>query len=623
MYLCKEKRALFGSTEMDRTPIGSSFQDITRLTLYTTAFAVSFIGWMAPVPTILLTLCCLFASYKRFKASRETELNPVAALMLLFYLYTLSTDIANGIPARSINRTDFQIRLPLLLLSLGFLFKHKGIDTHQALKYHALGSYTTAAVVILTFGWEVCFDFDNLERNPLHIRQCLDAVFASVSHRSYININLLIAMVSLFRWHNKAPTTKRFAILACASAATGGFIFLSGARTSLFSFCVLTGAILLLIVKERASRRQITLLSIASIAGTIGILLSSPRIINLLTSLTKGDATLALLDPRFQIWNCALGIAQAGIPLFGLGSGELQPLLQECYVAQQFEYGEYRTLGAHNQFIEVLVEGGYIGLGLFAALLLSMGLFAKGDRKGAWLGFSVIAINLCFECMLSRSIGAYNIAFLLALSGNNGDETETNKEKECTDRQTRCIIGAMLLAAFIGFIRSNKSKHFDTFQKRFAVVETLPGEVPAEIVGGTTFRIDKTTPSEAWGDMTYMNFFFEELEMKPEETLLFDTYAYVDSAFNGHIVCIKLNERDQKTHSCYYDLVQIGKWQKLNFVKSGLTGSVACGFSIDKHNAKDFSNLNGYVLFCRPNIRKWDGVSPKPAPSTLLSSETP
>lgn len=593
-YLCRKFRQ---PIIMDRYLFNGKTEGYASVILYITAFAVSFIGWMAPVPVILLTLCCLVLHYSKFKLQEKREINLTAALMLSFFLFTLIADLINGTPLSSINRMEFQIRLPLLLLSLAFLFKHRHFDAYNALKFHAWGSYATVAVVLLTFFWEIAFDFDNVELNLFHIRQCLAAVFVATSHRTYINFNLLIALIFVVQWYDRRPTIKRLGTLLTTSLLTGVFIFISEARTSLISYACLVGILTFVQLRKRLKPQQMFLLTIVCIVAFIGVLGLNTRIANTFYSLTKGDVALISLDPRFQIWSCAYEIASNGIPFLGLGGDQLQPLLQECYAATHFKYGEFCGLGVHNQYIEVLLEYGIIGLLLFVVLLSST-LFKKGEgRKYQFLLFAILSINFLFETMISRSIGAYNIAFLLVLLTNGSEE---EKDENISGSQPRFVLMAMMAIICLGFIRSNKSKYFVPFQKHFAVVEALPGEVPHEIKGQHALRIDSTTPTENWGEVAFMNYYFDEFKMKEADTARFELYVYVDEAFDGSLVRIKLDERNTHLFESYYDLAQKGRWQKLSLEETGLKGNVTCSISIDRTPSKDFSGMNGYVLFCQP-----------------------
>ncbi|MBP5455619.1 MAG: O-antigen ligase family protein [Paludibacteraceae bacterium] len=576
-------------------------QDIPSIVLYITAIAVSFIGWMAPVPVIALTLCCLILTFQKYRSGEKLELNKTAACMLAFYLFMLLADLFNGIPFASLNRMDFQIRIPLLLLSIAFLFKHKELDTQKALKCHAIGSYATALTILLTFVWEICFDFDGIERNLYHMRQCLAAIFVSVSHRSYVNFNLLVALIFVFQSYNRQPCNKRLIHFIIISIATGGFIFLSEARASIISYGVVLLIMILLLTKEKLNRRQMAILLTLCGIGLLCAIVSVPRVTNLFHSLMRGDTSWLDLDPRFRIWSCAHEIAAQGIPLLGWGAGELQPLLQECYSAVGFQYGETYSLGTHNQFIEILLEYGYLGLTLLLALLASLVFRKKMYRKELFLWLILLLINLFFENMLSRAIGSYNIAFLLVLWGNREDSTEEEQTRRFT--KTDYILIPLILIIAIGYIRSNKSKHFVTFQKHFAVVENPAETLPSEMEGSPILKIDHTTPTESWGEVAFMNYYFDELKMKTSDSIHFSLYVYVDESFNGSLVRIKLDERNTNIYECYYDLGQKGTWQKLVLDKSGLEGNVACNISIDKTPAKDFSELKGYVLFSKPAIQ--------------------
>ena len=576
-------------------------QDIPSIILYITAIAVSFIGWMAPVPVIALTLCCLILTLLKYRSGEKLELNKTAACMLAFYLFMLMADLFNGIPFSSLNRMDFQIRIPLLLLSLAFLFKHNELDTQKALKCHTIGSYATALTILLTFAWEVCFDFDGVERNLYHMRQCLAAIFVSVSHRSYVNFNLLVALIFVFLHYNRQHSTKRLIHFIIISIATGGFIFLSEARASIISYGVVLLAMILILTKEKLNRRQMAILLTLCGIGFICAIVSVPRVTNIFHSLMRGDTAWLDLDPRFRIWNCAYDIASQGIPFLGWGAGELQPLLQECYTSIGFQYGETYSLGTHNQFIEILLEYGYLGLLLLLALLGSLVYRNKVYRKEIVLWIALLVINLFFENMLSRAIGSYNIAFLLVIWGNRKNPSEEHQARKFS--RTDFILIPLILIIAIGYIRSNKSKHFVTFQKHFAVVENPAETLPSEMEGSPILKIDRTTPIESWGEVAFMNYYFNELKMKTSDSIHFSLYVYVDESFNGSLVRIKLDERNTNIYECYYDLGKRGTWQKLILDKSGLEGNVACIISIDKIPAKDFSELEGYVLFSKPVIQ--------------------
>ena len=137
-------------------------------------------------------------------------------------------------------------------------------------------------------------------------------------------------------------------------------------------------------------------------------------------------------DPRFLIWESSLKIAQKNL-LFGVGIGDVRTEL-----AQEYErIGEVamakERLNAHNQFLEVLLENGIIGLLLFISIFVSM-FYIAFSEKNLLYGLFILMIFMffLFETALYRLAGVSFFAlfsFLLIYTKTNNQTIQINSDK--------------------------------------------------------------------------------------------------------------------------------------------------------------------------------------------------
>src|SRR5450759_162760 len=137
-------------------------------------------------------------------------------------------------------------------------------------------------------------------------------------------------------------------------------------------------------------------------------------------------------DARFLIWESSLKIAQKNL-LFGVGIGDVRTEL-----AQEYErIGEVamakERLNAHNQFLEVLLENGIIGLLLFISIFVSM-FYIAFSEKNLLYGLFILMIFMffLFETALYRLAGVSFFAlfsFLLIYTKTNNQTIQINSDK--------------------------------------------------------------------------------------------------------------------------------------------------------------------------------------------------
>jgi O-antigen ligase len=110
-------------------------------------------------------------------------------------------------------------------------------------------------------------------------------------------------------------------------------------------------------------------------------------------------------DVRYNIWRSAIGVIKDHF-ILGVGTGDASKNLTEEFLKRGYVNGFYDNLNAHNQFLEILLENGLIGLILFFSILTYMSYIAITEQN-LILGLFIIAtiIFFIFETMLNRLAG--------------------------------------------------------------------------------------------------------------------------------------------------------------------------------------------------------------------------
>ncbi len=107
------------------------------------------------------------------------------------------------------------------------------------------------------------------------------------------------------------------------------------------------------------------------------------------------------------------------MPWYGVGSGEVQTLLNERHLANGFTLGAEEQHNAHNQYFQTLLESGWPGL-LLLLFVLGYGLyFAYRMQQPLYAAFIILfSFSILTESMLETQNGilffsVFNALFLM------------------------------------------------------------------------------------------------------------------------------------------------------------------------------------------------------------------
>jgi O-antigen ligase len=110
-------------------------------------------------------------------------------------------------------------------------------------------------------------------------------------------------------------------------------------------------------------------------------------------------------DPRIIIWKSSLEVARKNL-ILGVGIGDVRTQLTQEYLRIGEEQMAKIKYNAHNQFLEVLLENGIIGLTIFVSIFICMIYTALKDSNLLYMMFIlIIFLFFLFETVLYRLAG--------------------------------------------------------------------------------------------------------------------------------------------------------------------------------------------------------------------------
>ncbi len=144
------------------------------------------------------------------------------------------------------------------------------------------------------------------------------------------------------------------------------------------------------------------------------------------------------MSTRLETWQCALDVyLNQSNWFFGLGSGNVQPNLNECYKHNFLTKQYFSQYNAHNEYLSILVRNGISGLASWIMVLIYG--FYKSIRKNNVIGFMFLflfAFGILTEVYLNRIIGVlffavfYTILIIVGFDVKREHPVETINTKD-------------------------------------------------------------------------------------------------------------------------------------------------------------------------------------------------
>ena len=250
----------------------------------------------------------------------------------------------------------------------------------------------------------------------LGLTEYIDAVTGL--HHAYSGLYLLFAVAAcLYLAFTKGSAfgEKYKVPLVTVASLLYFFLIILAARTAVFtSFLLfLVGLVYYLLKKKRGKHLIAGLLVCLAI---VAVVLALPNTKNKIADFDRLRGVHSPLTPRLIKWGCCFRVLdeQNGWVL-GVGTGDVQDHLQQCYTDEKF-WGDRYILNAHNEYLEEFVRHGAVGAVLFICSLGIPFVLAVRLRKTLYILFLVIFMSSSVtESTLSRQKGVVFYALFNAV----------------------------------------------------------------------------------------------------------------------------------------------------------------------------------------------------------------
>ena len=147
------------------------------------------------------------------------------------------------------------------------------------------------------------------------------------------------------------------------------------------------------------------------------------------TKLTEGissekysPALANSVNSRKVIWYCSIATLKTDNHwLWGVGTGDVQDHLTNCYKDKNKYLYEHREFNAHNEYLQTFVRNGIFGLLSLLGIILLLSKAGLQHKSYVYLGFLIFfLISNLTESMLSRQAGVifftcFNSLFVFTL----------------------------------------------------------------------------------------------------------------------------------------------------------------------------------------------------------------
>lgn len=217
--------------------------------------------------------------------------------------------------------------------------------------------------------------------------------------------------------------------------------YLLASRTSLLISIVIIGLYVGWLSLKKLKKKQGILLIATSVLLLIGLGFAFPKVMVRFKNVSNLSYRFDNPNPinhfngentelnwngfntRLAIWSCSWELFKTS-PWVGYGDGDVQDVLYKKYKEKNFLLAMNSNYNTHNQFFDILLSTGLIGLIFF---LIYLGYFLKRailTKNWVFLGFIAIFVISCLtENLLNRSQGLIFFAIFFSLLAFRNEKT--------------------------------------------------------------------------------------------------------------------------------------------------------------------------------------------------------
>jgi O-antigen ligase len=387
----------------------------TYVLAFLTMIIIPIYHWFLPPLIIIWCLVYIYELWKRkldvFNTSLENKI--LLASFLLFFVWQIIGLLYSSNTRGGWRNIELHISLlifPILLFSPWDMIRQRSISLLR------LFAISTFLYLVICYGYafyrSLDFHTGTLVFNP-HLQQYTwlnyfyGLEFAIFQHTSYLSMFALFSVFIAFEafFDSLLSKGRRYIWLFVSVVLLVSIYFLSS-RALLLAAIGTVPFYLFQKFKKLGQSKYLGFGVGLVILIFLIISLTNPRVNNFSKWRSGKDlGDISIKDDRFVIWNSVNNILKQNL-IFGVGTGDIQDELNKEYLKTGNTKLAEANTNAHNQYLEVILENGLIGLILFLSLFGLMFYMAIKDANILYIMFLLIVFfSFMFETMLNRLAG--------------------------------------------------------------------------------------------------------------------------------------------------------------------------------------------------------------------------
>ena len=335
------------------------------------------------------------------------------SLFIALYIWQLTGMLYSDNPGtgwQNIIRRISLVMFPIILLSPGEKIKKNGILLLRIFAISTIAFILYCFVYAFYRSTEIqngIFTFNPHQKVFYWLNYFYGTYFSIFQHPSYLAMYVLISVFIGFEsmFDKTLRINYRISWLVFSIVLLSSLYFLSSRTGILTAFLILPFYFLQKSIVRRNARFA-WLIIIIIIMVFLPLMLKNQRF-NTFRKSVSGNSISEMVnqDERIIVWKAAFNIASENL-ILGVGTGDVNSALLEEHKKEGNLKLVENKLNAHNQYIEVLLENGLIGLIFFFSIFVTMFYIAFSEKNILYLLFILtVMIFFGFESMLNRLAG--------------------------------------------------------------------------------------------------------------------------------------------------------------------------------------------------------------------------
>lgn len=409
---------------------------------YSLAFSLSFGDFLSRYILILLVIVSLLLIIRekpRIELSSSMTLNLLP--IVLYIILILSRDLYEG----NWNGSYIERQLSLPLLVLIFFIARK---THLNITFEKINFYLLSGILIsfivnisISIYQSISYVDNKMLFNPIVSNKTTDFLKSSIyggnyfmgihlshfMHTSYISFLISFSVFYILFTLKKINFLTPLIIVILTL-----YIFLLSSKAGIFSYLLAVSLSSFTQIRQIKFSRILVVISIFFVA--IVMLFSNPRLSTMVKRYYNDGISINKnakysFGSRLLVWSSSLELIKENL-LVGTSPFYSQSQLDRIYLKNEFETPLKNHYNSHNQFLQVGVEFGLVGIVIFICMLFAPLWYKFRNRLYYVVFLFLLMFNFLFESMLERYQGIVIFAFFYAffIMGFTNSSDEKSKE---------------------------------------------------------------------------------------------------------------------------------------------------------------------------------------------------